>query len=262
MKNYLRIIGLLLIPIINNAQIKDSISTDLKSLYLEYQLYQTVDSNLKCELLMNKALYLKSKGQFNEACEHLQRAKNYQKTTTFNLQYELALNLYLAYRYGEAYNIYNDLSDSLKILNPNSQTLWLLLNLETQSFETTKDRIKILTSGSNDIEIEKLPISYTYKSPVKAKKLSSFIPGLGQLYTGNTLKGIMSFSLNAGALILGAYEMLNGCYIAGTFAGIYPFLRFYNGGKNLSYHLAIDYNESKERKIKAQYQKVILKANK
>jgi len=65
--------------------------------------------------------------------------------------------------------------------------------------------------------------------------------------------------INAGLLWFTYQQYATSYYITGTVAGIYPFTRFYPGGRNLSYNLALQYNEIQEWKMKQQYQKFIRK---
>lgn len=108
-------------------------------------------------------------------------------------------------------------------------------------------------------EIVSLQTTVKYKSPGTALKLSSYLPGLGEIYAGNIGKGLTSFIIHAG-LIWFAYEQyVAAFYITGTFAGVYPLYRFYNGGRNLSYKLALQYNEAQDWKLRKQYQTIIRK---
>lgn len=261
MKTFLIIIGLILKLTWVGAQNKDSINPDLERLYWEYEVYNAKDSALKSKLLIDKALFFKSRQNYNEASLNLKRAIQINKKTSFTLQYEYALNLYLANRFTEAYNALIIIPDSLIHSKKDSQLLWLLTNIETQSLQICKSRIKGISDTTNSTwyNIDALPISYKYKSPEKAKKLSAIVPGLGQIYTGNPLKGITSLSLNIGALGLISYEVINGYYLGVTVFGFYPLLRFYNGGKTLSYNLAIRYNYKQEDKLKLMYKEALFK---
>lgn len=102
-----------------------------------------------------------------------------------------------------------------------------------------------------------LPIEINSKSPLKAERLSSWCPGLGQVYAGYPLKGAVSLLLNAGCAIIGWKAFANDLYINGVLFGIYPLLRFWTGGKTYSYSLAQKTNQKRTRELKEQYLKVI-----
>jgi hypothetical protein len=105
--------------------------------------------------------------------------------------------------------------------------------------------------------IEKLPIFYNYISPEYCGRLSSVIPGLGEIEAGYPVKGATSFLIHSGLLFFTGYNYYYGFYLTGTISGGLPFLKFYGGGKRLSARLAEKHNETEKTNLKKQYSKII-----
>lgn len=106
-------------------------------------------------------------------------------------------------------------------------------------------------------EIIALPVSIQQKSPVKAQRLSAWLPGLGHCWAGYPMKGMLSFLLNAGSLVLTWKAVESGLYVNGALFGLYPFFRFYQGGKTYSYSLADRVNQKRLAALKKRYQVVV-----
>jgi len=106
-------------------------------------------------------------------------------------------------------------------------------------------------------EVSALPETYNYKSPDKCKHLSSILPGLGEIYAGYTFKGITSFVLNTGFLAFTGFNIAYGYYVTSVASGIFPFTKFYGGGKRLSANLADRHNDKATDKLKSQFNKEI-----
>lgn len=68
------------------------------------------------------------------------------------------------------------------------------------------------------------------KSPSKARRLSTFLPGTGQLYAGKPIEGIHSFGLNAFFGTLLTTSMIAGDYAVGVGLYFQFFYRYYVGG--------------------------------
>jgi TM2 domain-containing membrane protein YozV len=79
-------------------------------------------------------------------------------------------------------------------------------------------------------------------SVIKAKLLSYFIPGAGQIYTGNYLSGVLSLGWN----ILWGYTTITAFQAKRVFDGIMVgdllWLRFYNGNNQNAENFAIEKN--------------------
>ncbi len=262
MKIFLIIICPILFTINSIAQQSIIVDKENKQLlFLEYSIWKTQDTTLKVKLIFKKASLLKNTSRYNEACDELERIKHNYSFNQNEVNYQLALNHFLSYKYDKAYNDLLDIPDTLRYSDKNIKLLWLLILVGKHEWDNCKKYL-LMFSDTTQLtinNINKLPTYIKYKSPVKASRMSSYLPGLGQIYAGYPLKGIISFSLNAGFVFLATEEYINKYFISGTVFGAYPFLRFYIGGRQLSYKLAIKHNETKENKLKERYVEVILK---
>lgn len=81
------------------------------------------------------------------------------------------------------------------------------------------------------------------KSENKAENLSRFIPGLGQIYAGNTGEGIINFLINAAVLTFAGYQVYNGFYLTGYLAGLGFFNKTYHGGMKRAGDLVVQKNK-------------------
>jgi hypothetical protein len=264
MKIFLIIITLAFQTIVGKSQTNNTVlHEDVDLLLMEYAIYQNADSTLMYENIINKAQILKSKKQYNQVCDEIKRAQKLQIDSNYSINYELTLNLFLAGRFNEAYNSFLEIPDGFKFIDENSKILWLFILAENHNWQKCKEQLLGFTDSAFQFrnQIENLPIESDYKSPIKAAHFSAFLPGLGQVYTGNIFKGITSFCLTTGAICLTAYEFSNGYFVFGTTAGLYPFIRLYKGGIDFSYKLAFLYNDKKEIELKDEYLEIIRKCN-
>lgn len=60
--------------------------------------------------------------------------------------------------------------------------------------------------------------------------MSTFLPGLGQMYAGYPLEGIFNLGLQSTCLGLGLYSAYYKYYLTGYFEGFALFPKFYFGG--------------------------------
>jgi hypothetical protein len=83
---------------------------------------------------------------------------------------------------------------------------------------------------------------FFYKSPDDARGLSTFIPGLGQIYAGDWRNGLNAFILSGGLEAAIIYKLWNG-YIGDAYI-IYTFLfrRYYTGNRYHAERIAGEYN--------------------
>ena len=77
----------------------------------------------------------------------------------------------------------------------------------------------------------------------KAKDLSRFVPGLGQLYCGKVKEGLVSFVVNASFLCFGLHQLYYQYYFTAYMAGFSVFSKTYFGGMHRCEILAQSQNE-------------------
>jgi hypothetical protein len=256
---YLITILLALVIVQTKASPPDSLSAKLLQQEMIYWNAHT-DSVRLCALLI-KARLNREAGLYTNALSELNRAQEISanRNEGTEIEYQKMITYFLLSRYDVCAEMAFDSSD-IKI-HYNEYLIMKLYSLNEMEKWGECKSLLLLHCNKNDTlranEIEKLPVSYKYKSPQKAKKLSAFLPGLGETYAGYPLKGLISLILNGGFLFFAGYNYYAAYYISGSVLGIFPFLRFYSGGKKLSLILANKHNEKLSDGIKDKYWKVI-----
>lgn len=69
-----------------------------------------------------------------------------------------------------------------------------------------------------------------FRNPETARWISTFLPGMGQVYAGKTGSGVLNFTIHAGILTLATLGFINGYYVTAWLAGLGMFQKFYYGG--------------------------------
>jgi hypothetical protein len=225
-------------------------------LSIEYSIWNTHDNKEVSNLILMKAQKLTDNGFFNEAINELNRIKDRSSIDTNELFYKISLNNFMLGDYNNAYNKMLDIPDSLRLHEKDYLTLWLFILNEMNKWNECKQLMLTIadTSSVRRPETEELPVGIKYKSPIKAKHLSGFFPGMGQFYTGYPLKGTSSIVLHAAFCLITVESILSGMYITGIVYGLYPVARLYLGGKHNSYNLAEAKNSKQVLRLKKQYQ--------
>ncbi len=81
-----------------------------------------------------------------------------------------------------------------------------------------------------------------YKSPTTAKRLSTFIPGAGQMYAGHVGDGINAFLLNGANIYFIIYKLLKEEYGNAYLIYFFLFRRYYFGNIYYARKEAMEYN--------------------
>ncbi|MFO8234273.1 MAG: hypothetical protein R6U04_02545 [Bacteroidales bacterium] len=209
--------------------------------------------------LVNSAHYKKSlcyrhTKRYQDALNELNRISLYNTTDTLKalIMYERAFNLLMQEKPKEALlNIkqihLNSLPEKtsknilpLKIMILNKDRKWEKAeNTLTEWINaldiSRKEKEKWIDTAKTLYAEKKLPKNYKEE---KAKNLSRFIPGAGQIYTSHTWEGIASFFFNAAALGAGIHQVWYGYYFTGYIAGFGIFYKSYFGGMERAANLA------------------------
>jgi TM2 domain-containing membrane protein YozV len=85
------------------------------------------------------------------------------------------------------------------------------------------------SAGYNELSELTKDVQEMEYSETKAKILSAFIPGAGQIYTGRYLNGILSLTLNAATLYLTINSFVDDRIFDGIMTGNFLWYRFYSG---------------------------------
>lgn len=239
-------------------------SLKIKLLQTEFAIWKSDNDIVRNRLILIKASMLKQSEYFELAYKELQRIDLTDTVIKYEVSYEKSLNKFLSADFNESYNQLLFIPDSIKAHNKSFLTIWLLTLLECNLLKRCKD-LMIDLCDSNKIlltKINSLPESIEYKSPAKASTLSSILPGLGQFYGGYPAKGTTSFLLFSGFGLVSVYEIIYGYYLTASIFGVYPLVRFYIGGQQLSYTLALKKNSERTDLCKQAYRNIIMKLTK
>lgn len=214
-------------------------------LNLEWQIFELSDNDARYELILKKALLLKRKGRAIEASRTLSRIPY--KSTNPNVGLETAYNLALlhfaqnqfqdAQRYlSDCYYFFDAAQTDTRI-----QFLQILVYNGLENYDDAKEALgKLNRQCRKPVDADSAYQDITnLKDPEKARRLSAYLPGLGQWYVGDFWRGMNSFLLHAATITYMAYCGANKLYLNGIFSGFSLFAAFYSGGKRNAYALSI-----------------------
>lgn len=227
----------------------------------------TDDPILITRALLKKAYACKASGNFSQALQTLYRINTADVSDSLRLSigYEIALNAYLAGNYTDAeaelQKLAYYLTDTVKL----NQTLFLkiLILNELQKWPEAKTCFTqyLMLNGQSPQKADEL---YAFmqrprlKNPEKAQRLSTFMPGIGQIYGGNIGAGLLSLGLQLSLLGFGAYEIWQGYYLTGFTSGLALFQAFYFGGIENAAAVTLRKNKEKVRRYNDGVKKFIL----
>lgn len=232
---------------------------------LEYERAYFVSKNPV--MLYDKALSQKQETKFKQALESLQRIDPWSETDSviYEIYYQRALCAYLAEDYGEAKNQIQVMkyliSDSawhdqilfLEILNLNELREWNEASLLFRKF-IEKNNVQI------DSEEYYGFVDHPHlKNETTASLLSTFVPGSGQIYSGEIGDGLLSLGFQLLALGYAGLSFYQGYYVNGFVSGFGLFQRFYFGGIQNAAMAAQKHNYLKAREYNDKIRAFILR---
>jgi len=190
--------------------------------------------------LLQKAMAYKAQGNFAQTLQTLYRINLYQMTDSARLAtgYEIVLNAYLSGQFTDAESQLQQLayfSPDSAAFNQQLLFLKILVLNELQKWPEAKAAFsQYLALNGQPPELANTYYNFMHrprlKNPEKARRLSTFMPGVGQLYGGNAGAGLLSLGLQLGLLGFGVYEIWQGYYLTGFGTGLALFQAFYFGG--------------------------------
>ena len=263
---YLIIILLTLISNFSAAQYIADTSIANNLLLLEIGFWKAESDAAKLTALLNKAAIYKTMNRHEQGIIELERVQKYtaDQQIAALISYEKMLHYFLSDNYNYASHIFIS-SAALQQIGKKKE--YDLMRLEAlngmENWRKCKEELLAMCSVSDSIKrtsIEQLPTAYSYIIPEYCARLSSFIPGLGEIKAGYPVKGITSFLIHAGLIIFTGYNFYTGFYVTGAISGVLPFLKFYGGGKRLSQNLAEERNEEEAKNLKKKYTAIIEEA--
>jgi hypothetical protein len=259
------------------------------SLYLlkQYQLagihfdqiaYLAFDNTIKTNALLKKAdCYLERK-EFAKAEIVLSRIyyADLNDSLIFNCRFKTALASYLNSNFGEAESQVIQAKSFISDTNLVYQIypLYVLILNESRKYEEAKhaliayvkhhvkdslSSLKLIKEIESYYQLGKIPIM---KNPEKAKKLSMFLPGTGQIYAGYFWEGALNVSLQLVGLGFTGLCIWNKYYFTGAFVGFSIFQKFYGGGMNRAQFLAEKRNYVNARKFNDNAKNIVMSIGK
>ena len=258
MMKYYSIIWLLILTVGNRSFASIPDTTMEKLLRIETAIFHSYNNDSIFNLLYNKAIVYKTLKMYKEALATLER-KSPSKDHFLYEKYifQKALLFFFINDFGNAWwtiQEYAGTSDEWVLLK-------LKICLENEDFKTAKgvlyEYYKAKSLPGENLNI--LPDSLLAKDPLKYKRMSTWLPGLGQTLAGYPVKGITAFTLNTAFAGLSIWCFVNGYFITGSFSGIMPFYRFYRGNRLQTFHLIENLNHKKTKELSDLYYKEFLK---
>jgi len=245
------------------ALVTDSLSLSLA--LVEKKIFQTQDPLRVNELLVAKSDIEVDNNRPEDAIRTLRRIDTLHFSTgSYNAYYfKLSLASILSTQFDQAL-------EELSRIRPQNDSelseirfLTVFILNEMENFEDCNAALirDSMASTCTAVSPTSIPLHPAYKDPGKAFRLSSFLPGAGQTYAGHFGKGLLSFALTAGFMTFGVYNFIDGYYAMSVVSGLFPALKFYQGGKRLSESLALKYNSEKTMELKRLYRSQIYMLN-
>lgn len=234
---------------------------ELAAIAYEHLFFNSTDRQLKLEANLKKAEALKAVGKFDQAANDLGRSLIGQrdKENLLKILYQMALCRFLNTDYPGAR------SEMLQLLayagnTPLNNDCYMLFSLIESMNKKPEEALKysILFVDNIDAkpdckasmhdEITNL-FSSSYPrfcNPDKASRLSTFLPGTGQMYTGYPWWGILNGGIQLSSLTVAALLIFNHYYFSAFVLGFGTFQMFYFGGIKHAHELAIKKNKKSE----------------
>ncbi|MFO7873225.1 MAG: tetratricopeptide repeat protein [Bacteroidales bacterium] len=236
------------------------------SIALERIIYMSEDPRERVLANLKKADALKQMGDFARARRDLQRSMTYRADDALQKEvlYQLAFCAFMDGDYEGANGIlmqvrhaYEDLVSQRFLLLEGmvmvEQSRWEELRRHVVEWvEKAAEHPGLLDEVKSRYDsLMDDPGPPEMKNPERARLLSTFLPGAGQIYAGETGWGL----LNAASQLTGlaAFGVLawQGYYMAGIFAGLGSFQAFYFGGIRQAGDFAEEYNNSRLESFRA-----------
>ncbi len=207
-------------------------------------------------ILLKKAWCYKALGDYQNAIQNLTRID----LTALEIDqqclvmYETALVHYLNHQYPEslrALQRYPINNEHTAVTKDNISMLYILNYCNMQDWENAKTYYQKYSDTHTSIDTnlfnkKNIP---KFKNPDRARKLSTFMPGVGQIYAGAWGAGLSSIGLQLFFLGYGAYNIYQGFYLTGFSSGLALWQALYFGGLQNAEFSTNKMNEQKKQKF-------------
>jgi hypothetical protein len=236
--------------------------------------YLSGDNILKTKALLKKADCYLVRKEFGKAELVLSRIyyADLNDSLVYSARYKSALASYLNSNFGEAESQVIQAKSFINdtILVYQIYPLYVLILNENRKYHEAKGILKAYVHYAIDdtteqrLVLEEVELRYQeskipkLKSVEKAKKLSMFLPGTGQLYAGYFWEGALNVSLQLVGLGFTGLCVWQKYYFTGAFVGFSIFQKFYAGGMTRAQFLVEKRNYIKTRTFNDSVRKYLL----
>ncbi len=227
-------------------------------------IYNSNNNETIANSLLRKAVCYKQMLQFDKASQTLDRVNFFMLPDSlhFQIRYENALNSYLYGSFEYAEHQLKQLQYFIHDTNLTNKAILLnvLIQNELKNWDKAKDlsikhiKYHVPDNTVRDSLIRLITDIYNkksqpkIKSPQKGKILSTFLPGLGQIYAGYPAEGIFNTSLHLIFIGVAGVSVYYKYYLTGYFGGLGLLQKFYYGGIKRTDFLVRKKNHLKIRK--------------
>lgn len=224
-----------------------------KSLVIEKKIFLAKNDTLINKLLLQKAMILKNAGHQVRAIQTFERIpyQHCRPEIGFEAAFNLAMLNYSINEFDAVSQYLSDMDFYFDKTDTSNRVLFLKVltyNVQEKYNQARKALKKYSSQSDCSVNIDSLyRFEQQLKDPAKARRLSGFLPGLGQFYAGKPWQGINSLMLNSLSLGYATYCGLNKMYASSVFTGLNLFMAFYSGGKRNAYSIV---NNQKANEIK------------
>jgi tetratricopeptide (TPR) repeat protein len=232
-------------------------SAALERVLLERAVFYAETSEARQEALWQKARNHKQRGEYDQALRVLSRiqAEPLPPNGLALVAYEQSLVYYLDGRAGSALTAFDRFRQHCDGLPICDSALWLygliLIDLGEQeaALATLLQWQQAMDLQPDSAALAAILLDARWKSPKTAAVLSTIVPGLGLVYVGRPLEGLLSLALTSGSAAYGVLHILGGLPVTGVVTGGGMLLRFYAGGIRLAQQRAIEENIRRQKKM-------------
>jgi TM2 domain-containing membrane protein YozV len=210
--------------------------------------------------LLQKVYSYKAIKDFDSALRTAQRINTSNDSLEALALYEKVLLYFLKDSYQEAYNellryqVYGYAQDF------NTEYIRFVSQVQLQDWQNAREQLvsDSVYFGLSDEEIEYILSEDLKKKEIsKARTLSYFLPGVGQMYAGYFGKGVVSGLMVTGTIAFTGYSALTGYFFTGMVPGAALFYTFYLGGARYAGQLATRKNLEESDEIVKRFKEVI-----
>lgn len=247
----------------------------LAGIAYDYVAYQSTSNSLRTQALLRKADCYLARQDFAGAEQCLSRLMYYELSDSlqYEARYKSALAAYLNASFEAAESQILQarafIADSMLVMQAmplyalilNESGRWtearqVLIDYVQARNIRTEEKQQLLAEIENLYTPKNIP---RLKNMEKANRLSTFLPGTGQIYAGYWGEGILNVSLQAVGLGITVLGIWNKYYFTGAFLGFSFFQKFYMGGINRTAFLVNKRNYQLKQQFNKQGKALVFK---